>query len=72
MIMSVKSQLLSYLCHKDANNYTQLVQRAKGSSDSSGRDLAYVHGCQSRAQTTEHTDDQPADNDHLERFGQDW
>lgn len=48
------------------------MQRAEGSSDSSGRDLTYVHGCQSGAQTTEYADDQPANNDQLKRLSQDW
>lgn len=59
-----------YLCHQDANNYTQLVQRAEGSADSGGRDLANVHGRQTRAQTAEHADDEPADDDHLKRLTQ--
>lgn len=60
----------SYLCHQDANHHTQLMQRAEGSSESSGGDLTHVHGCQPRAETAEHTDDQPPHDDHLVRTSQ--
>lgn len=46
-----------YLCHQDADNHTQLMQRAKGSSDSGGSNLPHVHGDQTSAQATEKTDD---------------
>lgn len=46
-----------YLRHQDADNHTQLMQRAEGSSDSGGSDLPHVHGGQNGKEATENTDD---------------
>lgn len=54
-----------HLSHQDADDHAQLVQRAEGTTDSGGGDLAHVHGRQARAQATEAADNEPADDDQL-------
>lgn len=68
----IKRVIILHLCHEDSNNYTELVQSAERSSEGRRSNLAHIHGCQSSAETTEYTNDQPAKYDHLIRSTQSW